>query len=113
VFRRDPPEDHLHVGCTRRVDLLLLLPRQLDRAVASRVRADPGVVEGHRAGVAELRAEDPTLTQAQVAEVLELSERTVRKYWRDEADEGQENLLGRWVNRKPNGTGSKTGRSTT
>jgi hypothetical protein len=46
-----------------------------------------------RERVAELRAEDPTLTQAQVAEMLELSERTVRKYWRDEADEGQESLL--------------------
>jgi Bifunctional DNA primase/polymerase, N-terminal/AAA domain/Primase C terminal 1 (PriCT-1) len=47
-----------------------------------------------RERVAELRGEDPTLTQTQVAEVLELSERTVRKYWRDEADDGQERLLG-------------------
>jgi hypothetical protein len=47
-----------------------------------------------RERVAELRAEDSTLTQAQVAAVLELSERTVRKYWRDEADEDQGSLLG-------------------
>jgi hypothetical protein len=46
-----------------------------------------------RERVAELRAEDSTLTQAQVAEMLELSELTVRKYWRDEADDGQESLL--------------------
>jgi hypothetical protein len=47
-----------------------------------------------RERVAELRAEDPTLTQMQVAEMLELSERTVRKYWRDDPDESQESLLG-------------------
>jgi hypothetical protein len=41
--------------------------------------------------VASLRAEDPTLTQAQVADLLELSERTVRKYWHD--DDGQGSLL--------------------
>jgi AAA domain-containing protein/primase-like protein len=47
-----------------------------------------------RERVAELRTEDVTLTQAQVAEMLDLSERTVRKYWREEVADGQESLLG-------------------
>jgi len=42
------------------------------------------------ARVAELRESEPGITQAQVAEALELTERTVRKYWHDEA---QESLL--------------------
>lgn len=37
--------------------------------------------------VRELRAERPYLTQAQVAEELGVTERTVRKYWTDEAAE--------------------------
>jgi AAA domain len=40
--------------------------------------------------VAELRAADPTLTQKAVAEAIGVTERTIRKYWSDDA---QESLL--------------------
>jgi hypothetical protein len=40
--------------------------------------------------VAELRASDPGITQAQAAAALELSLSTIKRYWQDE---GQESLL--------------------
>jgi predicted ArsR family transcriptional regulator len=42
------------------------------------------------ARVAELRASDPDITQAQVAAALDVTERTVRKHWHDE---DQQSLL--------------------
>jgi hypothetical protein len=44
------------------------------------------------AHIAELRTAEPDITQKQVAEALGLPERTVRKYWHDDADE-QTSLL--------------------
>jgi hypothetical protein len=49
-----------------------------------------------RERVRELREADPSLTQPQVAAELDVSERTVRKYWHDEdadPDDGQGSLL--------------------
>jgi AAA domain len=43
--------------------------------------------------VAELRENDPDMTQAQAATVLGLTERTVRKYWHEDEGDAQESLL--------------------
>jgi hypothetical protein len=57
-------------------------------------RRDPKDVQpSTRDLVAELRESDPDITQAQAAAALDLTERTVRKYWHADADEGQESLL--------------------
>jgi len=44
--------------------------------------------------VTELREENPAITQGEVAEQLEMTERTVRKYWHEDEESGQESLLG-------------------
>jgi predicted transcriptional regulator len=51
--------------------------------------------------VAELRAGNPTLTQKEVADLLEVAERTVRKYWHEDDGEAQERLLGDATGSKP------------
>lgn len=43
--------------------------------------------------MAELRAGNPTLTQKETADLLEVTERTVRKYWQEDDGEAQESLL--------------------
>jgi hypothetical protein len=48
VLGREQPEDGLDVLGCRRVELLLLLVRQTDAAVTSRVRFDTGLVEDGR-----------------------------------------------------------------
>ena len=84
MLRRDQPVDGLDVLGGRRVDLLGLLARQLDRAVAGRVRRDAGVVEHHRAGaerLADRLAGDPVGVQLRdhVGEVLRRSSSSIRR----------------------------------
>jgi hypothetical protein len=67
VLGRDSQEGRLDVGGTRGVDLLGLLPGQLDRAITGRIRVDPGVVEHHRTGtesLADRLAGDALLVQS-------------------------------------------------